>query len=223
MCVGSRTCSSVLSRDGQVLLEIPTDLSTLNSCCALRSFLNLMLGITKSTGIMFRVKQSPAFGSSMPHESFWLHAQVVMEYPVCLLLFQRMHWVYVVTLHASVWLNLCRALNMLLNAFVSSTADPEIGIKRKAKDCCSGDVCMSGCRGFYNPSLHVFSSFSHFFMCDCRHSGADLGLGPAKDKHMPSCTLWVRLNQIQAINITEVLSNLLWTQGMGEKAASSSS
>ncbi len=46
-------------------------------------------------------------------------------------------------------------------------------------------------------------------MCDCRHSGADLGLGPAEDKHMP---LWVCLNQIQAINITEVPSNL------GEKA-----
>jgi len=163
MCVGSRTCSSVLSGDGQVLLEISTDLSTLNSCCALRGFLNLLLGITKSIGIMFLVKQSPAFGSSMPHESFWLHAQVVMEYPVCLLLFQRMHWVYVVTLHASVWLNLCRALNVLLNACVSSTADIEIGIKRKAKDGRSGDVCLAVEDFTISPSTF----FPHFHIFSC--------------------------------------------------------
>lgn len=165
MCVGSRTCSSVLSRDGQVLLEIPTDLSTLNSCCVLRGFLNLMLGITKSIGIMFRVKQkqSPAFGSSMPHEIFWLHAQVVMEYSVCLLLFQRMHWVYVVTLYASVWLNLCRALNVLLNAFVSSTADLEIGIKWKAKDGHSGDVCLA----VEDFTIHPSTLFPHFHIFSC--------------------------------------------------------
>lgn len=163
MCFGSRTCSSVLSRDCQVLLEIPTDLSTLNSFCGLRGSLNLMLGITESIGIRFRVKQSPAYGPSMPHESFWLHAQVVMEYPVCLLLFHRMHWVYIVTLHASVWLNLCRALNMLLNAFVSSTADLEIGIKQKAKDGCCGDVCLAAKNFTIRPS--TFFPHFHIFLC----------------------------------------------------------
>lgn len=163
ICVLAHARSSVLSRDGRVLLEIPTYLSTLNSCCALRGSLNLMLGITKSIGIMFRVKQSPTYGSYMPHESFWLHAQVVMEYPVCLLLFQRMHWVYVVTLHASVWLNLCCALNMLLNAFVSSTADLEIGIKRKAKDGLSGDVCLAVEDFTIRPSTF----FPHFHIFSC--------------------------------------------------------
>lgn len=158
MCFGSCTCSSVLSRDGQVLLEIPTDLSTPNSGCGLRGSLNLMLGITKSIGIRFRVKQSPAYGSSIPHESFWLHAKVVMEYPVCLLLFQRMHWVYVVTLHASVWLNLCCALNVLLNTFLPSTADLEIGIKRKAKDGCCGDVCLAA----EDFTIHPSTFFPHF-------------------------------------------------------------
>ncbi len=105
--------------------------------------LNLMLGITKSIGMRIWVKNSPADGSSMPHESFWLHAQVVTENAVCLLLFQRMHWVYIVTLHASVWLNVCCALNVLLNAFAPSTWEFEIGIKRKAKDGHISDVCLA--------------------------------------------------------------------------------
>lgn len=169
--------------------------------------LKLMLGITKSIGMRFWVKNSPADGSSIPHESFWLHAQVVTENAVCLPLLQRMCWVYFVTLHASVWLSLCCALCVLLNALAPSSWDLEIGIKWKAKDGHFGDVRLA---------MEDFTI--RFFMCDCRHRGADLGLGPAEDKHMASCTLWVRLNQIQAIDITGVPSNLVWT---GEKAASS--
>lgn len=74
-----------------------------------------------------------------------------------------------------------------------------------AKNSRISDLCLAAV-----DSTIRFQIFTFFFTCDCRHTDADLGLGPAKDKHMPSCSLWVCLNQIQAININKVLSNLMW-------------